>query len=55
MGAGNLVTKYMEKAEKLPLSCFLPVKSVPGLLSSTSLLEKSALRADRALGAHTQS
>lgn len=55
MGAGNLVTKNTEKVEGLPLSCFLPVKSVPRLLSSTSLLEKPALHADRALGAHTQS
>lgn len=45
MGAGNLVIKYMEKAEKIPLS-FLLVKSVPRPVSSTSLPEKSVLHAE---------
>lgn len=45
MGAVNLVTKYMEKAEKLFLSRFLLVQSAPRPLSSTSLTEKSALPA----------
>lgn len=42
MGAGNLVTKYMEKAEKLLLPCFLLVKSALRTLSFMSLPEKSA-------------